>query len=200
MKITREEYNKALAEFNAKYANADEELARIRKEFSDIKMKAIADGRVKTTRDILDGSYYNDADLTPKEQREVDYLQDKYDDLSKARFQDKENLRKMLKEINDYEAAVRRVSKEVPNADRLSTEQIEEYQRVSKRIQSTQRDINGLKYQIKRITEENTAKIEDLENKLSDLYNQLKEITSNVEVDVEESYTPEFWMEDFLEG
>lgn len=200
MKTTREEYNKALAEFNAKYANADEELARIRKEITDIKNKAMADGRVKTTRDILDGSYYNDADLTPKEQREVDYLQDKYDDLSKARFQDKENLRKMLKEINDYEAAVRRVSKEVPNADRLSTEQIEEYQRVSKRIQSTQRDINGLKYQIKRITEENTAKIEDLENKLSDLYNQLKEITSNVEVDVEESYTPKFWMEDFLEG
>lgn len=200
MKTTREEYNKALAEFNAKYANADEELARIGKEITDIKNKAMADGRVKTARDIRDGSYYNEADLTPKEQREVDYLQDKYDDLSMARFNDKEKLGKMLKEIKDYEAAVRRVSKEVPNADKLSTEQIEEYQRISKIIQSTKRDINGLKYEIKRITEENTAKIEDLENKLNDLYNQLKGITSNVEVDVEENYTPKFWMEDFLEG
>lgn len=197
MKTTREEYNKALAEFNTKYANADEELARIRKEFTDIKIKAMADGRVKTARD---GSYYNEADLTPKEQREVDYLQDKYDDLSIARFNDKEKLRKMLKEIKDYEAAVRRVSKEVPNADKLSTEQIEEYQRISKRIQSTKRDIDGLKYEIKRITEENTAKIEELKNKLVDLNNQLKGIIPDVNVDVEESYTPKFWMEDFLEG
>ena len=188
--IKRSEYDKALAEFNAKYANADEELARIRKEIEAIKDRAWAEGRTDIFRDIRDGSYYKDAKLTPEEQREVDSLSDKEIKLSRARFQEKEELRKMLKQVKDYEAAVRRVGREVPNADRLTPNQIEEYQVVSKKIQAANREIRGLEHEIERVTKENTARIEELKNKLVDLDKQLKAIVSEAEYETNDEPNP----------
>lgn len=72
--IKRSEYDKALAEFNAKYANSGDELAKIKKEIKAIEDKAIADGRKGTSYDSLSGMYYDSAKLTPEEQREVNSL------------------------------------------------------------------------------------------------------------------------------
>ena len=197
MRVTREEYNKALEEFNNKFAGSDEKLSEIRKEINDIRQAAMGDGRTRMSRD-LDGTYYNDAELYPSEQAKINSLWDEYHKINDARYEEKENLRKMLKQVKDYEAAVRRVGREVPNADKLSDEQIEEYQRVSKKIISTKREIELLKHEIERITAENTEKITQAETKLEDLNKQLSDIIA-VPDGVEEEYNPRSWVEDLLE-
>jgi len=196
MKITREEYNKALKEFNNKFAGSDEKLSKIRKEINDIRQAAMNDGRIRDTRD-LDGTYYNDADLYPSEQAKIDSLWDEYHEISDARFDEKEKLRKMLTQVKEYESAVRRVGREVPNADELSPEQIEEYQKVSKKIMSTKREIETLKNEIERITAENTEKITQAEAKLKTLSKQLSDIIA-LPGRVEENYTPHWWVKDLL--
>ena len=188
--IKRSEYEKALAEFNAKYGDTDKELAKIKKEIYDIKKKAMADGRTELARDVIDGSYYNDAKLTPEEQDEVNALWNRYSKLSSAKYHESENLRKMLKQVKDYEAAVRRVGREVPNADRLTPNQIEEYQVVSKKIQAAKREIGGLEHEIERVTRENTARIEELKDKLVDLDKQLKAIVSEAEYETNDEPNP----------
>lgn len=197
MKVTREEYNKALEEFNNKFAGSDEKLSEIRKEINDIRQAAMDDGRIQNTRD-LDGTYYNDAKLYPSEQNKINSLWDEYYNLNHARYEEQEKLRKMLKQVKEYEAAVRRVGREVPNADKLTSEQIEEYQRVSKNIISTKREIELLKHEIERVTAENTEKITQAEAKLEDLNKQLSDIIA-VPGGVEEEYDPKTWVEDLLE-
>lgn len=96
----------------------------------------------------------------------------------------------MLKQVKDYEAAVRRVSREVPNADRLTQDQINEYQVVSKKIQSTKSEIGRLEYEIETITQKNNARIEELKDKLVDLDKQLKAIVSEAEYETNDEPNP----------